>query len=777
MKRHLHILLFLLLCTAVAAQMQMDTWRTHFCYGTITQIAVAKENTYALSNGALFAVSHEYNSITLYSKIDGLNDTHIAHIAYSTKIGALIISYQNANIDLLYDDGTVENIPDILQSTLTVSKAVNSIFFKDQYAYLCCDFGITVLNLQRKEIAETYYIGPGGSNIAVRSLCYHAGNFYATTENTIYKADAKKLLVNYENWEEQTSAPADKKLKTFTFAGNIWTLTVDSTLYQYNPSSDTWTPRTDLGKFGATHIGTNHIITSSTSSTVKRYDTAFNATTTNGYRFTDIAYDPTHNKYWAATTSLYAYDYGTSKFATYAPNGPALNYNYDMASANGRMYVLLGSRWTNQQNAYVMIYEDNQWNYIAPSAFQVAPANTSIIQTIRPWSLVDMAFDPKDPQHYYISSWGNGIYEFRNDKLVKLHNAENSVIESALSSDYPKESFFRYTRTDELAFDDNGYLWFVNDYATDAIKYMTPKGEIKVYHTSLMDNTRTVEEFLVSNKNTNQKWIAISRGSGYIFVFDDKGTVEDTSDDYQRLFTSFTDQDGNELNPDFVFSMEQDADGTIWIGTSAGVFITPKPESVFYNDFTFQRIKIARNDGTNDADYLLDNERINVIKTDGVNRKWIGTSSSGLFLLSSDGTETIHHFTQENSPLPSNCIQSLAINNLTGEVFIGTDNGIVSYQSDAADPKEDLKQLQVYPNPVRETYEGIITITGLMENTTVKIVDSGGHTVYQTTSKGSLATWDGKGLSGKRVSTGVYFVFCITDSRKVYARTKILFMK
>ena len=223
--------------------------------------------------------------------------------------------------------------------------------------------------------------------------------------------------------------------------------------------------------------------------------------------------------------------------------------------------------------------------------------------------------------------------------------------------------------------------------------------------------------------------------------------------------------------------MTQDHDGTIWIGTLSGLILAKNPETIFNQNYNFEQIKIPRNDGTDEADYLLDNESINDIEVDGINRKWIATASSGVFLVSADGTETIEHFTTENSPLPSNTVLSIAINQKSGEVFFGTDNSIISYQSDTAEGAESFSDIRAYPNPVREDFTGLITIAGLVENTTVKITDMAGNVVYATTSKGSLATWDGTTTDGKRVSSGVYFAVCTTANKKVYARTKLLVLK
>jgi len=195
---------------------------------------------------------------------------------------------------------------------------------------------------------------------------------------------------------------------------------------------------------------------------------------------------------------------------------------------------------------------------------------------------------------------------------------------------------------------------------------------------------------------------------------------------------------------------------------------------VYNSDYTCSRVKIPRNDSTNYADYLLVGENVIAIAIDGANRKWIGTRASGVYLMSENGQKTIQHFTVSNSPLLSNNIMSIAINPVTGEVFFGTDQGIVSYQSDANEASTSFGDVYAYPNPVRQGYTGVITITGLMENSQVKITDITGNLICETVSNGSIATWDCKDVHGRKVSTGIYLAICANADGTQSAITKIL---
>jgi len=212
----------------------------------------------------------------------------------------------------------------------------------------------------------------------------------------------------------------------------------------------------------------------------------------------------------------------------------------------------------------------------------------------------------------------------------------------------------------------------------------------------------------------------------------------------------------------------------VWVGTDIGPLLFYNTSRAFEPGYTCSRVKIPRNDGTNQADYLLKDEVVQAIAIDGANRKWIATRTSGVYLMSENGQETIRHFTSTNSPLLSDNVISVSINPVTGEVFFGTSNGLISYQSDASEGTGAYDNVYAYPNPVRENYNGIITITGLINNTQVKITDINGNLVYQTVSNGSLATWDGKDVHGRKVSTGIYMAICASEDGTQSTITKIM---
>jgi len=263
-------------------------------------------------------------------------------------------------------------------------------------------------------------------------------------------------------------------------------------------------------------------------------------------------------------------------------------------------------------------------------------------------------------------------------------------------------------------------------------------------------------------------WAILPRGNG-LLVFDYNETLDNINDDSYRLLTNEEGEGG--LPSMVIYSIEADLDGEMWVGTLQGVAVFFAPDGMFTSEnFDAQQILIEQ-DGN--IQILLETEQINCIEIDGANRKWIGTASSGVYLLSEDGLNQIHHFTESNSPILSNNIFDISIDHSSGEVFFATERGVISFNSTATNFVEEIEAVTVYPNPVRETYEGTITIDGLAFETDVKVTDVSGNLVFSTRSNGGRANWDGTGLDGQRVTTGVYLIFCTNQDGRDGKSTRL----
>jgi ligand-binding sensor domain-containing protein len=317
-----------------------------------------------------------------------------------------------------------------------------------------------------------------------------------------------------------------------------------------------------------------------------------------------------------------------------------------------------------------------------------------------------------------------------------------------------------------IAMDRKGNLWIVQSEVPGNIKMLKPDGTWIINPVTL--NVPTTGDIIVTKQD--HKWVILPRGNG-LFVLDDKGTPDYSDDDvYKNMLVQ--DAEGTIISG--VYSIAEDLEGNIWVGTDQGPVVYYNPEKIFEEDLKAYRIKIPRKDGSGLADYLLKTETITSIAVDGANRKWLGTFSSGAYLVSPDGMDRLKNYNEQNSPVFSSSIASVAVNNKTGDVWFGTSKGLISVRGDATAGKEEFEEVYAFPNPVREDFEGNVTITGLMKDTQIRITDVSGNLVYETLSDGGQASWDLNTYNGRRVATGVYLVFYSSSDGTKADVTKIL---
>ncbi len=413
------------------------------------------------------------------------------------------------------------------------------------------------------------------------------------------------------------------------------------------------------------------------------------------------------------------------------------------------LWIASGGRtdpWNNQyRDPSFQRMKEGVWSYFTKKE---VPQMTGF------WDMVEVAVDPGNPDHFFAASWGGGLLDFKNDKLVNRYNNLNSPLETAL----PDQPLDPYTRIGGLAFDENNTLWITNSQSSNGLHSLNSKGEWKSYNLPEASGFQyTIGQLIVTGNS--DKWIIIPRGRDLYVV------NKDGSQKKPLLVTSYFNNGEKEI-----YNRE------IWVGTSRGVAVFSNPRRIWSESVLYAyQPSLELNDGLYHP--LLETETVTTIVVDGANRKWFGTRNSGIFLVSERGDREIHHFTMDNSPLLSDNITSLAMNPKSGELYIGTDKGLISYVGDAPRGTNDFSGVYAYPNPVRETFTGNITITGLIKDTDVHITDIAGNLVFKGKSLGSQLLWDGKNLNGNRVATGVYLIFCADAKGNQTHVTKLLFIR
>ncbi len=765
-KNTLLFLVFILLCNMLTfAQTAIGEWRSHFSYNRITTVQVTEHHVYAAAKQGLLR-HHIATGVTdLLNKTTGLSDVGIRTMAYDESTETLVIAYNNANIDLLQGGETI-NIGDLRRSNMSGDKSIHAIRFHQGDAYLACAFGIVVLDLQRAEIKETYYIDASGRCI-VLDVAHSDSILYAATDEGLRSVPYKRRNpVVAANWSlDNSSLLAGQPIRQLSMQDNRLLA-----LSQENDNNNTLYRQDDNGNFTPWLNGTlRNIRCLGTDLTVVTADSIWVFDAAGQRKHSMGAYDwmPVQVNdadcadgiLWLAHdwAGLLSFHFHTNTLGNANPNGIYNDAVYKLLSHKNTIMLCHGGKNTTFSNAglpaVIDRFENNQWQ-------SVAGADTL-------FDVLDIAVNPTNDNEWLATSWGQGVLHIVNGEIVNVYNESNSA--GALQAYHAGN--YRSLRTGAIVYDGGGNAWMTNSLVSNTIAVRYNDGTWNSFDLSRMIDGHEIDKILFDSIR-GYLWIAGRANRIYVFHTDGE-TVQ------QAIVNP---NNGSRVETSTVTCMVQDHDGDLWIGTNKGVKKIFDGYRAFQNGgegemspVTCSNILFSQGEM---VEYLMAYESITCMAVDGANRKWIGTAEGGLYLLSATGLQQLEHFTATNSPLLSNKIISLAVQPESGEVFIGTDAGLQSYRSTAtyatAKNKEDI---HIFPNPVRPDYDGPIAIKGFSRNALVHITDAVGHTLYSTTAHGGQAIWDGRTNEGLRAPTGVYFVFASDINGKARAVAKILFIQ
>ncbi len=751
------------------AQRKQGSWQDCLSYSEAQKITVAPDKIYCATTGGLFFFDLQDNSVNKTSDFVRLSDFGIKTIAYNNTSGVLVVAYNNSNLDLVYD-GRIINLSDIKRKQLTADKTINNISFINDEAWLSCGFGIVVVNLKKQEIKDTYLIGEGGAALGVNDVEANGDYIYAATDKGILRALKNSNLLDYQNWIRIEDIPnytqkfnflanhAGKLIANYTpdqwdkdqlyaFDGNTWESYLPQIRYSYDIQTS--------GKYMVVSSREQVFVIDENHQVVKEV---------NKYKFGSENIYPINPRssaisdngaMWIADFTNTLVKVTGDQYEQVRLNSPLDNSIFSLNQSGTDLWVAPGGT-KGWEPARFQRFVSNKWNYFTKSNYPELDSSFNILT---------IAADPSNTSHFFASSWGNGLLEYRNYQFVAQYNNKNSPLETAL----PAQPDAPFVRIYGMDFDSQGNLWVSNSEVTHNLHRLSPDGTWKSFTLPEVANKYNVGQVLVTRND--DKWIVVLSGH-------DAYVVDKTGDKIKRLLvTSYFNNGENEIynRMNDIYSIAEDNEGAVWIGTSKGVAVYNSPSRIWDSDnFYAMQPSLELNDGLYHP--LLENETVTAIAVDGANRKWLGTRNSGVYLVSESGTEELLHFTTNDSPLFSDNITSIAINQKSGEVFFGTELGLISYQGEATEGRTTYDSVYVYPNPVRETYDGPVTITNLIENSDVKITDIAGNLVFKTTSLGGQAIWDGRNLNGNRVKTGVYLVFCNDENGEETTVTKLLFI-
>jgi len=770
MRKALLFLSLYILFTAslLAQQIAVGEWRDHLPYSTVIDVAVTEDLVYAATPHSLFYYDVPKWELGRLSTVNGLSDIGISSIEYSKTYKTMIIGYSNANIDLILPDTSIYNLPDVKRKSIQGNKTINNIVVNGRYAYLCCGFGIVVVDIIKKEVKDTYYIGANGSHVNVKDIEFYGDSIFAATSEGIFKAGrASTNLAYFGNWSKMSTPIINGSYDHIeVFADKLYAVFSlpafnSDTIYSYDGSN--WSKFMDYDgvECNGIRVSDNKFLVLVNNS-VNVLDENLNLLGI-VYQYDDLTPSPNQAEY-APGNFLYIGDknYGLVKTWAYwnyeflRPEGPYSANSFCLTGNGNSIATVTGGyneSWNNlYRSAEISVFNDEKWNFYYNY-------NTEGFDTI--FDLISVQVHPSNPQHIFAGSYGKGLVEINNGQIVAVYDANNSPLSSF--SLLPNR-----VNVAGLTFDKDKNLWIVTTGNNKFISVRKANGQFKTFSFP-SSYTFSSAASPVIDKN-GYKWIALPRSEG-VFVFNDKNTIDNTADDEYRKLSTVA---GNGALPSLsVNCIAVDRDNEVWIGMENGIAVIYNPENVFKGgNYDAQRILV---DVGGYVQNLLESENVKCIAIDGANRKWIGTEKAGVFLISEDGTKEIYHFTTDNSPLLSNDVNSISIMPESGEVFFATTNGIISFRGTATNAKWSLDSVLVFPNPVMSDFNGYVAVSGLIESGWVSITDMYGTLIYRTRAQGGQAVWNCLDMNGDRPATGVYLIFVTNEDGSLTKTTKLMF--
>ena len=761
--------------TVLAANFNTTGWKTYLSYNNTNSVEESNDQVFVVAEGSLYTYGKDDNSIKQYYKGNGLNDNTISLIRYNKQTKSLLIIYDNSNIDIL-EGGVATNLPYLSTSTSIRDKQINSVLVHDEYAYLSTAFGIVVVNMAKKEIKDTYKL-----SLNITSCAIQNGNIDASTTNKaevssgIIYASLKENLLDKANWKPyglSNLSDSHTISAIASFKNTLFYLVSQQGIFYENNgelsriiNSSTLKYMKVIGEKLACIDNSRVFIVSDT----QKFDQI-------NLSINDISTYQT-DKYWIAEGSKGLRSIqrkGSNSFeALNEPiilDGPYSNSAFDIVCKNDKVYMIIGGKdllngKRFDKGGYILTYDYDKWSFIDPKEAQ---KKLNLPRNPRDYTSIAVTTDDSNDEIVYASSMGDGVIQYKNGTPVQSYNEKNAFKETA--GGYGSG----YCYIDGLAFDKNGNLWMTSSEVNHAVLVLDKAGAWHRLDIEQLRGVYTINDILITS--TNDKWIYVPRNTPKLVMIPNSESLDEVSS-YE--FTTLIDTDGKELTPSNYTCVAEDKDGYIWVGTNRGAVYFTKPRISSAEDKAATRCTRVKytNEETGNLAYFLDNVVVTTLKVDAGNRKWIGTKGNGVYVLDNDNETIVYQFNTTNSPLLSDNIYDIEINDKTGEVFIGTDKGLNSYQGEASEGKSDYSEIYAYPNPVRPEHMDKVTIVGLMDNSNVKITDLNGNIIYQTKSLGGQAIWNCRSASGSRVATGVYLVLASTEEASESVVTKIIVVK
>jgi len=790
MRNYIYLIFTALLSFTAVAQPAIGGFYAHMALHSFYSVAADDANVYATTENGLMILDKttlkgDNAELSTWSKVDGLSDIDIVKIYHENSHNSLIVCYNNGNIDVIRN-GRLVNIRDVKDKSLTASKRLQVCREIDGNLYLVYPFGIVILDMSELVVKDTWFTKQDNTQYTPTDIAHDGQKIYISTTEGMFRISKSSPMVNdFSQWERVNdwNVPFLSKVSDRIFAIKVPGESDEGGLDSLFVLRDDW-------EFaGKAYTAVRHMMSQQDTLLVCNWD-AVELLDENAERlfyaswYQGVGHHPNAaeavldgHSIWAADRSLGLVQYDMTYYSYHFFNagGPHANYVERVTSLNGVVAAVHGTR--RASTAFAPGYRFPALSWYQNLDWQFNDQDFVNYDTnISAHDFTNVAINPKDETEWAIASWSNGLFKCKNHRPVAHYDASNSALDSLVLTPSQMLSIQHGpTYVSGLQYDKKGNLWMTNSYCTSMLKMLEPNGTWHAYNISSVVGAPSPTEVMADKllvDSRGYKWVNFPRSDVryHLIAFTDNGTYDNRGDD--RL-TRVDMNAAAEVTSSTVYCMAEDLDGEIWIGTDKGVKVIYYPSKIFDGN-VYPRNILLEQDGY--VSVLLEYEEVTAIAVDGANRKWIGTNKAGVFLMSENGQEQLLHFTAEDHPLFSNQIIDIGINQLTGEVFFATSNGLISYRGTATEGFETYEDLPVYPNPVPHGYTGGVAINGLKTNSLCKITDASGKLVWQGYSDGGQLVWYCKDHFGNRPATGVYYVMASDEEGKEKRVTKFVFI-
>ena len=763
---------FLFLCViAQNVYSQTDfssSWDDFFSYNNVKDFIEIDGRIYAVADNAAFIHDRQTGFTEKISSVHGLSGKETSSIYYSESTKRFIIGYQSGLIEIIDDQGKITIANDIERLDITGQKQINHISEFENSLYLSTPFGIVSYDIYNLNFGDTYYIDENSSPVFVNETAILDETIYAVTQKGIYSADIKDPnLIDYNNWLQPEGALLGNFLSIDIFNDRIYTSRSNS-MYEL-VSIDQLQMRGNYGQTILNIRSSDKLISICLKNSAIILDInlsqVYEAKPTVEHNFSLHTAYAINQEVFLGTES-----YGILQQTFFAPvyqeihpEGPSSNQVFSIGVENNNLWVVYGG----YDIAYTPLSKRLGYDHYNGSVLDGNLWTNKAYDTSFPArDLVNITFDPAMENKVYISSWGSGMLVVENDEAKVIWDDSNSGLEDL----YPEGSNDSSIRINGSAFDNNGNFWISNAWVPNRLKKLETNGNWKSFDlSSIITNPAFGLSELVIDKS-GSIWIGSRRNGALVY--------NESGDRKRALITEATKGSLPDLN---VRTLAVDRNNRIWIGTQKGLVVYADAAGLFEASIYDAQPVIVEDNGV--PKKLLGDQPVNSIAIDGAQNKWFGTDTGGVLGTNPSGSETLYIFNKDNSPLPSNRVLKVKVDDITGKVYFATDKGIVAFNSDVAPFGEGLEEVYAFPNPAKKEHE-FITIDGrngthLPKGTNVKILDISGRLVYETNVeigqelKGGKVIWNKTNLGGKKVASGIYIVLLTSPDQSESSSTKI----